>query len=110
VSSRPEHLATSFALELEALRVDRGLTMKELSRRSGVSRTYLRDLVSVRSGQGLPSTATVEKLAAALDVEPDHFRLIRARVVLESPRAIDAVYVRLKEARARSTTRSVNAT
>lgn len=92
-------LARDFSVELRALLDARAVSLHELSRRSGVSRTYLRDLVAVRYGQGLPSTSTVEKIASALEVEPDHFRVIRARIVLASPRTIDAVYERLKQAR-----------
>jgi transcriptional regulator with XRE-family HTH domain len=92
-------LAVDFAAELSELRQARGLSFDELTRRSGVSRTYLRDLCSGR-GRGLPSEAIVGRIAAALDVEPDHFRLTRARAVLASPQVIDTVYGKLRKPKA----------
>lgn len=89
-------LSVEFAAELNELRAERAVSWDELARRSGVSRTYLRDLAGARSGQGIPSETVVEKIAAALEVPADHFRITRARFVLASPRAIDAVYKRLK--------------
>lgn len=88
-------LVGDFARELNALREVRALTWEELARRAGVSRTYLRDLAGERSGQGFPSEACVARIAGALEVDPDHFRLTRARVVLRSAKTIDAVYAKL---------------
>ncbi len=92
-------LAVDFARELSELRKDQGLSWDEFAARSGVSRTYLRDLCSGR-GRGLPSEPVVRRIAAALDVEPDHFRLTRARAVLASPKTIDVVYGKLRNPKA----------
>jgi transcriptional regulator with XRE-family HTH domain len=92
-------LAADFAAEVTELRQERGLSWDEFARRSGVSRTYLRDLSSGR-GRGLPSEGKVAAIADALDVEPDHFRLTRARAVLSSPKVIDTVYAKLRKPRA----------
>jgi transcriptional regulator with XRE-family HTH domain len=92
-------LAADFAAELTELKHAQGLSWDELTARSGVSRTYLRDLSSGR-GRGLPSEKVVQQIAAALEVSPDHFRLTRARAVLASPQVIDTVYSRLRKPRA----------
>lgn len=89
------NLAVDFAAELSALREQHGVTWDELARRSGVSRTYLRYLATGRDGHGLPSERVVELVAAAFEVEPDHFRITRARALLASPRVIDTVYAKL---------------
>jgi transcriptional regulator with XRE-family HTH domain len=88
-------LVEDFAAELDARRRELGLTWDELARRSSVSRTYLRDLAAAREGQGAPSATVVSRIAVALDVRPDYFRLHRARVVLTSREAIDRVYAKL---------------
>jgi transcriptional regulator with XRE-family HTH domain len=94
-------LAEDFARELAELKKERGLSWAELGARSGVSIVYLRDLCSGRGGgRGVPSETVVRKIAAALDVEPDHFRLTRARAVLSSPKVIDTVYSRLRKSKA----------
>jgi transcriptional regulator with XRE-family HTH domain len=95
IGREARRLADDFAAELVALLGDRGWTWEELARRSGVSRTYLRNLADQRDRHGLPSASVVEKIAGAFDVQPDHFRITRARAVLSSPRAIDVVYQRL---------------
>lgn len=92
-------LATDFAAELTELKHAQGLTFDELTARSGVSRTYLRDLSSGHRCS-LPSEAVVARIAGALEVPPDHFRLTRARAVLASPQVIDTVYSRLRKPRA----------
>ncbi len=86
----------SFGDELDELRVQAGLSWEELARRSQVSATYLKDLAHGRRGQRWPSERVVGQVAAALDVPPERFRLTRARVVLESPAAIDRAFVWLR--------------
>lgn len=92
-------LAQDFAVELTELKRERGLGWNELAARSGVSRTYLRDLCSGR-GRGLPTEPMVQRIAAALEVQPDHFRITRARAVLASPQVIDTVYGKLRNPKA----------
>jgi transcriptional regulator with XRE-family HTH domain len=87
-------LAADFADELAELRATEGLSWDDLAARSGVSRTYLRDL-SVCRGRGLPSERIVAKVAAALGVPADHFRLTRARALIGSPKVIDTVYAKI---------------
>lgn len=84
-----------FGAELDELRQQRGFSWDELARRSNVSATYLKDLAHARRGHGWPSELVVERIAAALDVRPDHFRITRARCILARPKVIDTVYDRL---------------
>jgi transcriptional regulator with XRE-family HTH domain len=88
-------LARDFGHELEQLLVDLEVSVRALSERTGINRTYLSDLIHGRRGQRGPSPTIVERIAAALEVKPDHFRITRARVVLEHPKAVDAVYTRI---------------
>jgi ribosome-binding protein aMBF1 (putative translation factor) len=77
-----------FGDELEAFRVERGLSWSDLAAASNVSATYLRDLRNGRRGQRWPSPAVVEAVARALDA----FLLTRARLVLAHPAAVDLAY------------------
>jgi transcriptional regulator with XRE-family HTH domain len=95
-------LREDFAGELDELRRQRGVSWEALAQAAGVSRTYLRDLAAARHGQGIPSEAVVERIARALDVEPDHFRLTRARAVIAEPKVIDAVYAKLRARRGKA--------
>lgn len=95
-------LAADFAAELSALRLERRVSWDDLAARSGVSRTYLRDLSAAR-GRGLPSPIVVERIAVALEVRPDYFRLTRARAVIASPKVIDTVYAKLPAGKAAAT-------
>lgn len=88
-------LAADFARELNELRDERHATWEQIARRAGISRSYLRDIAGGRTGQGVPSERVVVAIAQAFEVAPDHFRITRARAVLASPQAIDAVYARL---------------
>jgi len=92
-----ELLATTFAEEMSALKVKRGLSWAELARRVNVSSTYLKDISYGRRGQGVPSEPIVAAIADAFDVSEDHFLLTRARAVLASPDAIDAGYKHLRK-------------
>lgn len=91
-------LGRDFGAELLALLEQRQLSLNALSAAAGVNRTYLHDLIHGRRGQRGPSPAMVERIAAALEVEPDHFRITRARAVLNNPKAVDVVYKRLRGA------------
>ena len=87
-------LCADFAAELSMLQIERGVSWVELAARSGLSRTYLRDLGCAR-GRGIPSEKTVDRIAHALEVGPDHFRITRARALLSSPKVIDTLYAKL---------------
>lgn len=91
-----ERLVHDFARELDEARRAQRLSFEKLAELSGVSKTYLRDLAAARRSQGLPSPEKVERIAAALGVRADHFRVTRARAVLAHPKAVDLVYAKLK--------------
>lgn len=59
-------IGSEFGARLRQLRVDRGLSLSELARRSGVDKGWLSH---IEAGEGKnPSAATLAALAAALDV------------------------------------------
>lgn len=60
-----------FARNLRLLRVWRGLDQGQLSKKSGVDRSSISRL---ESGHNSPQAATLEKLAAALEVSEETLR------------------------------------
>ena len=61
-----------------------GLTYRALAAKTGLSAGYLNHLV--HGNRPVPSNDVIEALAAALDVEPEHFREYRLRVITEQTR------------------------
>ena len=86
-----------FGPTLERLMVETGLTYRALAAKTDLSAGYLNHLV--HGNRPVPSNDVVEKLAAALGVEPEHFREYRLRVITERlegmPELIDRLYKRL---------------
>ncbi len=86
-----------FGPTIERLMVDTGTTYRALAAKTGLSAGYLNHLV--HGNRPVPSSEVVETLAGALDVEPEHFREYRVRVItdrLESmPELVDRLYRRL---------------
>jgi transcriptional regulator with XRE-family HTH domain len=76
-----------------------GLTYRSLAERTGLSAGYLNHIV--HGNRPVPSTEILARLAAALDVEPEHFREYRIRVITERleemPELVDRLYRRLSE-------------
>ena len=76
---------------------DSGTTYRGLAAKTGLSAGYLNHLV--HGNRPVPSNEVVERLSGALDVEPDHFREYRLRVIatrLEGmPDLVDRLYRRL---------------
>jgi transcriptional regulator with XRE-family HTH domain len=74
-----------------------GLTYRGLAARTKLSAGYLNHLV--HGNRPVPSKDVVERLASALDVEPEHFREYRLRVITDRleamPDLIDRLYKRL---------------
>ena len=84
-----------FPEELDALRRDRGLSYRALARQTGISASYLCNLVTGQRG-ARASDLLIERLAGALGVPPDEFQEYRVRRVIErSPEAVDELYRRL---------------
>ena len=84
---------------MERLMQEKGVTYRALADRTNLSAGYLNHLV--HGNRPVPSNEVVEQLASALDVEPDHFREYRVRVITERleamPELIDRLYRRLGE-------------
>ena len=86
-----------FGRTIERLMGETGLTYRGLAAKTQLSARYLNHLV--HGNRPVPSTDVVERLATALDVEPEHFREYRLRVITgrleEMPDLIDRLYKRL---------------
>ncbi len=74
-----------------------GLTYRALAAKTSLSAGYLNHLV--HGNRPVPSNDVIETLAGALDVEPEHFREYRLRVITERleelPDLVDRLYRRL---------------
>ena len=88
-----------FGPTVERLMAESGVTYRGLAEKTGLSAGYLNHLV--HGNRPVPSNDVVESLAAALGVEPEHFREYRLRVITERleamPELIDRLYRRLGE-------------
>src|SRR6476660_4191480 len=86
-----------FGPAIERLMNESGVTYRALAAKTGLSAGYLNHLV--HGNRPVPSNDVVETLAAALDVEPEHFREYRLRVITEKleamPDLVDRLYKRL---------------
>jgi transcriptional regulator with XRE-family HTH domain len=91
----------AFGPTLERLMADSGVTYRALASKTKLSAGYLNHLV--HGNRPVPSSDIVKTLASALDVEPEHFREYRLRVITERleemPDLIDRLYKRLGEGR-----------
>ena len=87
----------SFGPTVERLMDEQGVTYRQLASRTGLSAGYLNHLV--HGNRPVPSNDVVKTLAAALEVEPEHFREYRLRSITERleamPELIDRLYKRL---------------
>jgi transcriptional regulator with XRE-family HTH domain len=74
-----------------------GVTYRALASKTSLSAGYLNHLV--HGNRPVPSNDVVVTLAKALDVEPEHFREYRVRVITEKleamPELVDRLYKRL---------------
>ena len=86
-----------FGPTVERLMTETGVTYRALADKTNLSAGYLNHLV--HGTRPVPSNDVVETLAAALGVEPEHFREYRLRVITqrleEMPELIDRLYNRL---------------
>lgn len=87
---------TNFGVELGRLMLDQGVTYRELSRRTGLAPPTLHRYAT---GARRPDDATLELIAAALELEPEAFLEWRRRRVLErvgeSEQLVDVLWRRL---------------
>ena len=86
-----------FGPTIERLMTETGTTYRALADRTELSAGYLNHLV--HGNRPVPSKDVVARLAAALGVEPEHFREYRLRVIAdrleEMPDLVDRLYRRL---------------
>ncbi len=86
-----------FGPTVERLMNENGITYRGLADKTNLSAGYLNHLV--HGNRPVPSNEVVQSLAAALGVEPEHFREYRLRVITERlermPDLIDRLYKRL---------------
>ncbi len=86
-----------FGPTVERLMNESGVTYRALADKTKLSAGYLNHLV--HGNRPVPSNDVVETLAAALGVEPEHFREYRIRVITDKleamPELIDRLYRRL---------------
>ncbi len=97
MTRRKKYSEEPFGPTIEHLMAETGLTYRGLAAKTQLSAGYLNHLV--HGNRPVPSKNVVERLAAALEVEPELFREYRLRVIndrLEAmPDLIDRLYKRL---------------
>ena len=85
-----------FGPTIENLMDEAGTTYRALADKSGLSAGYLNHLV--HGNRPVPSNDVIQTLADALEVEPEHFREYRLRVITDRleamPEMIDRLYKR----------------
>jgi len=86
-----------FGETVQRLMDEQGVTYRQPATRTGLSAGYLNHLV--HGNRPVPSNDVVSTLAEALEVEPEHFREYRLRVITERleamPGLIDRLYRQL---------------
>ena len=82
-----------FGPTVERLMDEQGVTYRQLATRTGLSAGYLNHLV--HGNRPVPSNDVVGTLAGALEVEPEHFREYRLRMITERLEAMPALIDRL---------------
>jgi transcriptional regulator with XRE-family HTH domain len=82
-----------FGETIQLLMDELGVTYRQLAARTGLSAGYLNPLV--HGNRPVPSNDVVATLAKALDVEPEHFREYRLRMITERLEAMPALIDRL---------------
>ena len=86
-----------FGRTIQALMAETGTTYRALAERTNLSAGYLNHIV--HGNRPVPSGDVIRSLAAALGVEPEHFREYRIRVIAERleemPDLVDRLYNRL---------------
>jgi len=97
MARRRRFSSESFGPAVERLMNESGTTYRGLAARTGLSAGYLNHLV--HGNRPVPSNDVIKRLADALDVEPEHFREYRLRVITdhleEMPDLVDRLYKRL---------------
>ena len=82
-----------FGETVQRLMEEQSVTYRQLAARTGLSAGYLNHLV--HGNRPVPSNDVVATLAGALEVEPEHFREFRLRLITERLEAMPALIDRL---------------
>jgi transcriptional regulator with XRE-family HTH domain len=97
MAKRRRYSDDHFGPTIERLMVETGTTYRGLAEKAGLSAGYLNHIV--HGNRPVPSNDVIARIAAALGVEPEHFREYRIRVITEKleemPELIDRLYKRL---------------
>ncbi len=97
MAKRRRYAAEPFGPAVERLMNETGVTYRALAAKTGLSAGYLNHLV--HGNRPVPSNDVVQTLAKSLDVDPEHFREYRVRVITERleamPDLVDRLYRRL---------------
>ena len=82
---------------IERLMAETGTTYRGLADKADLSAGYLNHIV--HGNRPVPSNEVIARIATSLEVEPEHFREFRIRVITEKleqmPELIDRLYRRL---------------
>jgi HTH-type transcriptional regulator/antitoxin HigA len=93
VAKRRRFSEDGFGETVQRLMDELGVTYRQLASRTGLSAGYLNHLV--HGNRPVPSNDVVATLAKALEVEPEHFREYRLRMITERLEAMPALIDRL---------------
>jgi transcriptional regulator with XRE-family HTH domain len=97
VPKRRRYSSEPFGTAIERLMNETGITYRGLAAKTDLSAGYLNHLV--HGNRPVPSNALIDRLAEALEIEPDYFREYRMRVITERlgerPDLVDRLYRRL---------------
>jgi transcriptional regulator with XRE-family HTH domain len=97
MAKRRKFSSEQFGAAVERLMNESGTTYRGLAAKTELSAGYLNHLV--HGNRPVPSNDVIERLADALDVEPEYFREYRLRVITDRleamPDTVDRLYRRL---------------
>jgi transcriptional regulator with XRE-family HTH domain len=97
MAKRRRFSSEAFGDAIEQLMNESGVTYRGLAAKTDLSAGYLNHLV--HGNRPVPSNDVIERLAGALDVDPEHFREYRLRVITDKlermPDMVDRLYKRL---------------
>jgi transcriptional regulator with XRE-family HTH domain len=100
LASMADRTQRSFVEELPELLRERQLSVRQLARDTGVTSSHLSRLLRGVGYRTKPSKELAQRIAVALELEPDYFLEYREAVVLEAvraqPRLREELYDRLK--------------
>jgi transcriptional regulator with XRE-family HTH domain len=97
MAKRRRYSDQSLGPTIESLMAETGTTYRGLADKASLSAGYLNHIV--HGNRPVPSNEVIARIADSLEVEPEHFREYRIRVITEKleqmPELIDRLYRRL---------------